>query len=496
MLNLYLLFGLFSSVGQESEVVFYIQIDDEVILPETAKVKSSPYLKLSGKTADSDKIYKKFDKVKKFEKAFPSAVTESLKNVYMVVCSNADLGSDLKNKFQRKISRLEYIGVPEETSDYANDLELALEQTNLFLIKADSVWKYIHDLPKVPVAITDTYFDLNHEDLSMTLVGGTNYFEHYHGTCVAGCVSAVTNNGIGLASIGYNTSLEVSSNRSDYEVLRLAQAGYRVINCSWESPNCGYSSVQAEVYDEIRNIWDAVVVFGAGNEGSKHCGNNKPAYPGSYESNIDVTSIGHYHAYGDIDHMTNWEDVHENILGDSLSAHKHHSTIDICAPGYRVSTTDLTGEGLNGSNYTFAWGTSFAAPQVSGTLGLIFSINPCLSADEAVDILLNTSDSNIYNLPENAQYIGRLGTGRLDVNAAVLGAIESATEYLSNITLSGSEVVESNYAIKCTDNVLISSGADVDFITRKEVFIEKNFEVELGAEFSIDVDVNNSISCN
>ena len=410
------------------------------------------------------------------------------------MCSGKELAQELTKTFPKGASGVSYLEY-ELTMDYADDYALELDQNNLTITNTNLAYKYIHDLPKCPVAITDTYFDLNHEDLSMTLVGGSNSNVNFHGTCVAGCVSAITNNSIGLASVGYDTELKVSTIRSDNEVLRLAQAGYRVINCSWIN-RCSYDIYQDSLYMEIRNIWDAVVVFGAGNQGSKHCGNNNPSYPACYDSNVAVTSIGHYRPYGTMEYMYEWENVHENTIGDSLSAHKHHPTMDICAPGYRVSTTAVTDSGYAGGNYIHAWGTSFAAPQVSGALGLIFTINPCLSADEAVDILLSTTDSSIYSLPENEPYIGRIGTGKLDVNAAVLAAIETATEYLDNVTLSGTQDVESNYAIKTSGDVLIPYGANVNFITRKEVYIEGNFEVELGAEFSIDVNVNNVIDCN
>jgi len=366
----------------------------------------------------------------------------------------------------------------------------------LDLINAKSAWDICKEIPKIRVAITDTYFDLNHEDLNMTVVGGNNSSIDYHGTFVAVCLSATTDNNKGLASVGFNTPLFVSTIwADDNEVLRLAQAGYRVINCSWMK-TCTYSSVQNSLYNTIRNTYGTVVVFGAGNSGSSHCGNNNPSYPASYNSNIAVTSVGHIYNVG-TPGSVDWKDVHEPIVGDSLSAHKHHSTIDICAPGYNVTTTDIMGSAGNSTgNYGSGWGTSFAAPQVSATLGLIFSVNPCLTADQGVAILLNNADNSIYNIPENSRYIGRLGAGRLNVYAAVNAAAESATRYLQNQTLSGNQTVKANYAIRATGNVTVPSGANVNFITRKEVYLNGPFEVATGATFSIDVNVNNVISCN
>ena len=483
-----------SSFSQNAS--FYIQIEDNEIVPEVTKDEKSEFLKVKAKKTDLDNLYKKY-KIKKFEIAFPTAITPSLKNVYHIKCNDKRLGEELKEKYKEKIPLLEYRGQGQLTYT-PNDYGLALGQTNLDLINAKDAWDICKDISKIGIAITDTYFDLSHQDLNMTLVGGSNSSNDLHGTFVAGCIAAITDNNLGLASVGFNTPLFVSSNwNDDNEVLRLAQAGYRVINCSWMD-TCSFSTVQETLYNEIRNVWNAIVVFGAGNSGSLHCGNNNPSYPASYNSNIAVTSVGHINEVGTQGSPSNnWKDVHEEIIGDSLSAHKHHTTMDICAPGYNISTTDIIGSGgASTGNYASSWGTSFAAPQVSATLGLILSVNPCLSADEAVNILLDNADNSIYTIPENQRYIGRLGTGRLDVSAAVSAAAETATLYLQNQTLSGSQSINSNYAIHALGNVTIPSGANINLITRKEVSLTGPFEVATGAAFSIDVNVNNIINCN
>lgn len=475
---------------------FYIQIEDPKIIPEIKKDDISDFLIVKSKNSALDKLYKKY-KIQKFEKAFPLAVTPSLKNVYHVKCNDKNLGKELIENYKDKIPRLEYRGIGTLTYD-PNDYGLAMGQSNLDLVNAKNAWDITRFLPVIDIGISDTGFDLNHEDLNMTLFSGNNTSTYYHGTSVAGCVGAISDNNIGLASIAFNANLVVTSNyNDDNEVLMLAMAGNRVINCSWMD-TCGFSSIQEELYNEIRNDWNAIVVFGAGNAGTNHCGNNNPSYPASYNVNVAVSSVGHIFDVGTTQSPlnNNWKDVHEEIIGDSLSAHKHHPTIDVCAPGYNISTTDITGSSGNSSgNYTSVWGTSFAAPQVSATLGLIISVNPCLSADEAVNILLDNADNSIYNIPQNQRYLGRLGTGRLDVYASVSAAAESATTYLEGVTLSGNQNIEDNYAIRIINNVTLVTGANIDFVTRKEVTIDKNFTVPLGATFSVDVNVDNVINC-
>jgi subtilisin family serine protease len=494
---IFLVFYVFSAYAQD--VQFYIQIEDNNLIPKVTKDKTSERLITNSKDFELNKLYSKFE-IKKFEKAFPTAVTPSLNNVYHVICNSADLGEELRGKYKEKVPRLEFIEESVLTYD-PNDNGLAAGQTNLDLINTKGAWDIIYGLPLIDIAISDNYFDLNHEDLNMSLFSGSNTIPSsypQHGIFVAGMAAAITDNNKGIASVGFKTHLAVTTNRTDNQNLLLAQAGYRVINCSW-TYGCTCNSFANTLYNEIRNVWNTLVVFGAGNAGTNHCGNSNPSYPASYATNIAVTSVGHLFNVGTTQSPVNnnWKNVHEEIIGDSLSAHKHHSTMDICAPGYNVNSTDLMGSaGKSSGNYTNDWGTSFAAPQIAAALGLIISINPCLSANQAAAILLDNADNSIYNIPQNQRYIGRLGSGRLDVNASVNAAAESATTYLDGVTLSGNQTIKDNYAIRAVNNVALTSTANINLITRKVVAIDKNFTVPVGAILSIDVNANNSVNCN
>src|SRR3546814_3310137 len=91
------------------------------------------------------------------------------------------------------------------------------------------------------IGITDSYFDLNHEDfIGQYVQVGTNVMDKdiSHGTYVAGLIAAKTNNNKGISSIGYNCRLNVSSLRYKDSVM-LAMAvdttvlRTRVLNASW-----------------------------------------------------------------------------------------------------------------------------------------------------------------------------------------------------------------------------------------------------------------------
>lgn len=218
-----------------------------------------------------------------------------------------------------------------------------ISSAHLELVNARGGWDVIGDLPRIPVAVTDVSFDTAHEDLQgqFITVYGTNNVTDFHGTAVCGLLSAVTDNGMGLSSIGFRTRIYASTLcYSDNEVLRIAQLGYRAINCSWKN-GCSYSDVQNNLYSTIKNVYNTVVVFGAGN-GAKHCGSPSAyVYPASYSSVLSVTSVGHINplghngAYG----MVDWKDCHEEVIGDNTSTHQHNAAVDLCAPGYNVPST-------------------------------------------------------------------------------------------------------------------------------------------------------------
>lgn len=82
------------------------------------------------------------------------------------------------------------------------------------------------------------------------------------------------------------------------------------------------------------------------------------------------------------------------------------------APGHYVSTT-----GENNS-YILTVGTSLAAPQVAAAAGLLYSLNPNITASQ-VEYCLKQSAFNSYSISDNNNWAGQIGTGRLDAGAAL-----------------------------------------------------------------------------
>jgi hypothetical protein len=271
--------------------------------------------------------------------------------------------------------------------------------------------------------IIEAYVEASHEDLTNQIAqylgsSGTGV----HGTAVAGALAAQTDNNKGMSSSGFNTKLIILGGNTTYnnDILDMADIpGVKVINYSRGA--CDYSSGADEFW---RVVWEekgVVVVCGAGNSKQTVSCSGDPEqyfYPASYDHTISVTSVGHIFPLGTDDPIlgrSNWKDVHEKIIGDPNSTHQHNDKVDVSAPGYRISTTAVN------NSYLLTDGTSLASPIVAGVVALMYSVNPNLTPDQVRDILKNTAD-DIYQIPENTPYIGKLGTGRVNAYRAVLEA--------------------------------------------------------------------------
>lgn len=343
---------------------------------------------------------------------FPLRITKPLSNsrqpelqkVYQLECD-----CDVVDLYveTHKVSGLEGIvyGPVYETLEQPNDYTVTFTSNwALDLINANGAWNVTTSNPDVNIAISDMNFYSNHEEL----IGKINYYDESnplsknHGTAVATIAAGNTNNGVGLSSIGYNSSLSLY--RMNYnEVLSASYAGARVINISWAS-SCSFNPYVQNALTEVYNN-GTFIVAAAGNGGN--CGGpSNLVYPAAYDHVFAVTSVG-------------YQDNIEKVIGDSTTRHQTNSSVDICAPGHDVPLTGAPGE------YTTSSGTSFAAPYVTGTVGLMLAANPNITNDE-IDSILRITATNIDEL--NSDYVGKIGSGRLNSANAVAMAFKMIEE--------------------------------------------------------------------
>ncbi|MDK9699697.1 MAG: S8 family peptidase [bacterium] len=217
-----------------------------------------------------------------------------------------------------------------------------------------------------------------------------------HGTHVAGCASARTDNGIGVASparvskimanrcaVANNPNL-INSAHGFSAMSYSSLYGANIINNSW-----GGSQYSQNEQNSITTIWNRglVVVGAAGNDNvsSRH-------YPGGYTNSIAVAATG---------------------SGDDKASFSNYGTwVNISAPGETIWSTVNTST----TSYDNAQGTSMASPVVAGCVAMLWSVMPGASNLDVRTILMETA-TNID--AQNPGYIGQLGVGRVDIGAAV-----------------------------------------------------------------------------
>ena len=267
-------------------------------------------------------------------------------------------------------------------------------QWALAKVQAPSAWDITTGSASVSVAILDTGVDLSHPDLQGKVVASVNFSDsgtvsdvNGHGTHVAGIVGAATNNSLGVAGLGYNTTLlnvKVMGDNGTGSFFSVAQGvvwaadhGARVINMS-----LGAEFGNATLEDAINYSWGkgVVVVGAAGNNGG-----STPFYPAAYPNVIAVASTDMFDKLAPLSNYGDW--------------------VDVAAPGGNIYST------LPNSRYASLSGTSVASPHVAGLAALVFT----RVADSDADGLLN--DEVRACIENNADNIGIAGIGGGRINA-------------------------------------------------------------------------------
>ncbi|MFD2785261.1 S8 family peptidase [Hymenobacter rubripertinctus] len=368
----------------------------------------------------------------------PEAVNLGL--IYQVQLP-ASVGVEAAGQALRKTGAVDYAeplyGYPvlEQPNDPLADSTRAGGQYHLKNIRAYQAWDVTKGDTSLVIGIIDGGTRLTHEDLATQFQpnrqdpvdgldnDGDGYVDNYagwdfadndnnpvrepgsvHGILVAGCAVGATNNGKGIAGVGYHCRflpLKIypstpTGSFGGYEaIVYAADHGCRVINLSWGAPG-GYSQYEQDVITYAAINQDVVVVAAAGNTPA-----DLDFYPASYAHVLSVATTS---------------------ATDERSANATYSRrVDLSAPGVQILTTF----GNTDSDYIAVGGSSFAAPLVAGAAGLVRTRFPQFTAAQVAAQLRRTTD-NIDALPGNAAYAGLLGSGRLNVYRAVTETQHSA----------------------------------------------------------------------
>ncbi|CAN5706061.1 hypothetical protein BH10BAC2_BH10BAC2_42960 [soil metagenome] len=353
--------------------------------------------------------------------------------------------------------------------------DLGLNQYALRNINAQGAWDVSRGNRSVIIAIVASAIDVNHEDLAANVVkqwdvsdddanpsppSSSDLFWEY-GTYIAGIACATTNNGKGIASIGFNCGLMAVKVTPDlgnpeimydfYEGISWAvENGARVINCS------GGGGVFNETEQNIINdAYDHNAIVIAGAEFGDH---SSIQYPAGYNHVVAVAEVDSLDKKSGISNFGSW--------------------VDVSAPGVYVYST------LPANQYgQYQTASGAAASLVAGLCGLIWSVNPLLSYDQVVNAVINTTD-NID--AQNPQYIGQLGSGRINA----FRAVESVLLCNPSINLRSGQFTtpktESSGTITSKNKIPV--GAQVIFDAATKVHLLPGFTAKNGSVFHAYID--------
>lgn len=310
----------------------------------------------------------------------------------------------------------------------------APDSTAVSAINAVAAWDLTTGSPNVVVAVLDTGVLANHPDLQGKLVSGYDFINEgatandgnlrdpdptdpgdwvaagecgrnepaedssWHGTQVSGIIGASTSNGVGMASVGWNVRVlpvRVLGKCGGYDsdiIAGMLWAGglssnptsnpnpARVINLSLGSTG----SCPASYQDAVNRLANAgvVVVASAGNEEGLAVG-----APANCSGVVAVTGLRH--------------------VGTKVGFSNVGPEVTVAAPGgncvnltgpclYPILTATNAGTTsaaahIYSDSTNPSVGTSFSAPLVAGTVGLMLSANPSLTPAQVRTLLRNTA---------------------------------------------------------------------------------------------------------
>lgn len=284
----------------------------------------------------------------------------------------------------------------------------------------------------------------------------------WHGTQVAGLIGAATDNGIGMASVGRNVMIlpvrvlgKCIGYDSDIQAAMKWAAGIsipgvpdnthpaKVINLSLGgSGSCG-SSYQDAVNQVLAQ--GSTLVISAGNEGLA------VTAPANCSGVIAVAGLRH--AGTKVGYSSLGTEV-----AISAPAGNCVSTTGACLNPLLTTTNNgltMPGTNLYSDSSNASLGTSFSAPLVSGTVGLMLSANPALTTAQIRAGLQNSArpfptssdtTSTLCHAPNSTEQdecvctTSTCGAGMLDAAGAVAAAVSLRATPAPTVLVSSSAV--------------------------------------------------------
>jgi subtilisin family serine protease len=341
---------------------------------------------------------------------------------------------------------------------------------NIFLNNGEDAWS-TEDDPTTGNGIDDDGNGLIDDWKGWNYANSTNDTRttNYHGTFVAGIVSAKTNNITGISGVAggnNNTGVRVLP----YCVGITGPLGSILDDAIIDAVDNGADVIQLSLGVASSTAIDSAILYAKNNNVVVVCSsmNNNSSSVSYPASNIYVIAVG----ATDTDNTRAWFS-------------NYGTDLDIVAPGVSIYSTELS------NGYGTHSGTSFAAPQVSAVISLLLSLDASLTYDEQVEIIRSTAQklggysyTTTAGKPYGTWNI-EMGYGVLDAHAAVLEAVCDTASFVNQTVTTNTTIEDCNVFVQ---NVEVINNSKLTIEAENEVIIEGEFDVEMGSE--LDVDIN------
>lgn len=534
--KLYILLFFVLWVGHSQEnieedverIYFHVNISDAQTLK--VKKKRNNTLIITNKTNQKETdIYASY-KIFRFEKSYPNTQRDLLKTVYTISTDNPELLGELKASFPEKYTRIGQFFTT-ENAYYPNDYGTTSPVENLGakhpafdldMIMAPEAWGITRGDKKVVVGISDSKVDSLDPDFANRVSNYITYSKNYrgigcaHGTSVAATAVATMNNGYGRPGICGECDIVVNRYGNFKHIEELVAAGAKVINTSWALCKMG-GAYKDNIQERIKEMYDdgIIIVAGAGN--GADCNKDgvrlgDSLYPASFDRVLSISGV--YTINREPSDQV-WEYEGRNLtkqVRDRRAGYFYveddggitpmkvdvgvqmNKAVDLVAPreGY------LLGHDICGEEAIYGGASSNAAPVVTGIIGLMWSVNYCLSSYEIESILKLTS-KDVENLSGNEPYKGLMGAGRVNAYRAVKMSQEmknpEETVYIANRDFYRFEFVlssaQNNIEIK---NQVFREEATVDFKAKNQITLKAGTHLKPNKKGFIKLSIDPTIA--